>query len=477
MGIDNFAIRLNKPSGVYYAGETLSGNVQFITTKPYNSDGVFIKYIGRADVNWTEGYKGNTDNRSGPGQEAAVPYEAYEVYIDKLELLYSPPDGKLTANKYSLPFSIKLPPHIPSSFTGSVGKIVYQVRADVHLSGIHTAASVTLPFTVLGVKDLKFEVHLHNPVAMSNNKTFSTMYHDKSLGAVSVWRKSKPIIAHLSINKQGFVSGEDILVSGVINNESDVDIKECELKLIETAQYRVGGGKKSEKITAYKCTQPAIDKESKAIWDNVPITVPCIPPSGLDGCSIITNSYSVLIRIIPCGVHFALELSCDITIGTIPFQEETVSLPIPPPSEAGYAHLTTPEASKDGYDPAPPGLPSGYPAPLSKSLPPLPVPVPSRPLSLPPLPGSKVFKVNRNAQRSSESAQTEGSREKTPIPGALIVPSAYVYLRGVKLRGVNKPKSYQSIHKTSTNKRDEDDDQASYVSEYNNSPRSIRTFC
>ena len=419
---------------------------------------------------------GNKDNRNGPGQEAAIPYEAYEVYIDKLELLYSPPDSKLTANKYSLPFSIKLPQHIPSSFTGCVGKIVYQVRADVHLSGIHTAASVTLPFTVLGVKDLKFDANLQNPVAMSNNKTFSTMHHDKSLGAGSVWRKSKPIIAHLSIDKQGFVSGEDILVSGVINNESDVDIKGCELKLIQTAQYRVGGGKKSEKTTAYKCTQPAIDKESKAIWENVPITVPCIPPSGLDGCSIITNSYSVLIRIIPCGVHFALELSCDITIGTVPFEEEPVS--IPPPSEAEYAHLTTPETSKAGYDPAPPGLPSGYPAPLPKSLPPLPVPVPSRPLSLPPLPGSKVFKKARNAQMSSESssdglAQTEGSREKTPIPGALIVPSAY----RVYMRGVNKSKSFQSIYKSATNKRDEDDDRASFVSEYNNSPRSIRTIC
>ena len=63
MGIDNFVIRLDKPSGVYYAGETLSGNVQFITTKLYNSDGVFIKYIGRADVHWSEGYKGKIRNQ------------------------------------------------------------------------------------------------------------------------------------------------------------------------------------------------------------------------------------------------------------------------------------------------------------------------------------------------------------------------------------------------------------------------------
>ena len=54
MGIENLIVRFDNPSGVYYAGQTVSGVVQFLTTKSYQSDGVFIKYIGRADVHWTE---------------------------------------------------------------------------------------------------------------------------------------------------------------------------------------------------------------------------------------------------------------------------------------------------------------------------------------------------------------------------------------------------------------------------------------
>ena len=54
MGIENFVVRFDNPSGVYYAGQVVSGNVQFVVTKPYKSDGVFIRYMGRADVHWTE---------------------------------------------------------------------------------------------------------------------------------------------------------------------------------------------------------------------------------------------------------------------------------------------------------------------------------------------------------------------------------------------------------------------------------------
>ena len=54
MGIENLIVRFDDPSGVFYAGQTISGVVQFQTTQPYQSDGVFIKFLGRADVHWTE---------------------------------------------------------------------------------------------------------------------------------------------------------------------------------------------------------------------------------------------------------------------------------------------------------------------------------------------------------------------------------------------------------------------------------------
>lgn len=56
MGIENLVVNLANQSGsrVYYAGQVISGQVSFVTTKPYKSDGVFVKFMGMAEVQWSE---------------------------------------------------------------------------------------------------------------------------------------------------------------------------------------------------------------------------------------------------------------------------------------------------------------------------------------------------------------------------------------------------------------------------------------
>ena len=274
------------------------------------------------------------------------------MYLDQKVCLYSPPGGNLQPYNYSFPFAMQLPLHIPSSFIGSVGKIHYRVKANVHRRGMHMATNVLLPFSVVGIKDLNVFPQLQNPVKMHNQKTFGALF----------W-KSKPLTANLSINKQAFVSGESILVSGAINNESDVRIKECELKLIRHTDYYARGKKRSDKDTVYKCSQPAIEKETQANWTNVPVFVPCLPPSDLDGCHIIKTAYILLVRIVPPGMHFALELTFSITIGTIPFRQNAVPYP-QVPGGAGYAP-PMPGAGGTGYAPPMPGAGgAGYAPPM-----------------------------------------------------------------------------------------------------------------
>ena len=213
------------------------------------------------------------------------------------------------------------------------------------------ATNVLLPFSVVGIKDLNVFPQLQNPVQMHNQKTFGALF----------W-KSKPLTANLSINKQAFVSGESILVSGVINNESDVKIKECEFKLIRHTEYYAMGKKRSEKDTVYKCLQPAIEKETKANWTNVPVFVPCLPPSDLDGCHLINTAYILLVRIVPPGVHFALELTFPIVIGTVPYRQNAVPYPqvsggagyAPPMPGAGGTGYAPPMPSAGGAGSAPP---------------------------------------------------------------------------------------------------------------------------
>ena len=203
--------------------------------------------------------------------------------------------------------------------------ITYNLQGNVHRTGMHRATEVTLPFSVVSIKNLNHLPHLQQPQSIEDHKKFGMLF----------W-KSKPLSAQISINKQAFVSGENILVSGLIKNESKTKITHCDLKLIKLVKYyaqrlnsRPAGydqfhareKMRSEKQTVYKCSQPGIDKESEVTWQNVPVFVPSLPPSHMDGCNFIDIQYFLEIRIVPPGIRFPLELTFEVTIGTIPFTQ------------------------------------------------------------------------------------------------------------------------------------------------------------
>ena len=350
-----------------------------------------------------------------------VHYRSNETYLDQKICLYNPPGRQLQPYNYSFTFALQLPLQLPSSFIGTVGKITYLVRANVHRAGMHLATKVTMPFSVVGIKNLNHFPQLQRPLSLENHKKFGMLF----------W-KSKPLTAQISINKQAFVSGENILVSGLIENESDTKITHCDLKLIKLVQYHARGKTRSDKQTVYKCSQPGIDKESKANWRNVSVFVPSIPPSLLDGCSIIDIKYFLEIRIVPPGMHFALELTFNITIGTIPYHEYT-----PPAGAPGY----TPSSEYNI-----PGPSGGPPAPYHEAGP---TPVKE------PIPGSS------NIPSAPSDPSPSAPPAAVPPPYGAIQPTFGVYCGDS-----NEPPSYDSLFKGADDNEEHDDVSRSYQPKY-----------
>ena len=133
-----------------------------------------------------------------------VRYHAREVYLSTKWAVFNPPNGRLEPGVvYTFPFGYVLPPNLPSSFIGRHGSVKYFVEGHVHRKGLHMATKRLLPFSVVGIRDLNYFPGHRNPFEQLNKKTFGVLF----------W-KSKPITATLSVNKQAFVSGENILVSG-----------------------------------------------------------------------------------------------------------------------------------------------------------------------------------------------------------------------------------------------------------------------
>jgi hypothetical protein len=61
MGIDNISIQLTRPSGVYYANESVHGTVTLSTSSPISCRGFQVRFDGLAQVHW---HTGSRDTRS-----------------------------------------------------------------------------------------------------------------------------------------------------------------------------------------------------------------------------------------------------------------------------------------------------------------------------------------------------------------------------------------------------------------------------
>ena len=61
-----------------------------------------------------------------------------------------------------------------------------------------------------------------------------------------------------------------------------------------------------------------IEANSTDSWEDIPLTIPSVPPTGLGGCRIIEVTYRLLFIVRPRGCGYDLSVSLPIEIGNIP---------------------------------------------------------------------------------------------------------------------------------------------------------------
>ena len=67
-----------------------------------------------------------------------------------------------------------------------------------------------------------------------------------------------------------------------------------------------------------------IEANSTDSWEDIPLTIPSVPPTGLGGCRIIEVTYRLLFIVRPRGFGFDLSVSLPIEIGNIPLESSLV---------------------------------------------------------------------------------------------------------------------------------------------------------
>ncbi len=216
----------------------------------------------------------------------------------------------LEAGPCTFPFSIILPPNLPTSFEHMYGIIRYSIKGNIDIPWAldkHTERS----FTVISHYDLNANPALRQPYGASETKILCC-------GPC----KSDPIIATFQVMKQGFVPGETLVFSATIDNKSNKEIKELKVTLRQNIRFHATSKTKSTYRDVSVLRYPnKISQRSIEHWNNVTVQIPPIVSSSNGTCRIINVSYSIILNFDASGVAISKDVPIPITIGTIPLYD------------------------------------------------------------------------------------------------------------------------------------------------------------
>ena len=161
-----FKINLYDSYGTYMAGDVIVGKVELCILDRVKINGIKLRLLGQAKVNWTE--------KKGNGRfETSVTFNEMENYVDMVVQVLSKQNGAdlhLDAGKYCFPFEIQLPARLPTSLEHSDGRIRYFLFGTVEIPWSLNKI-VKLPITIISLLDLNRYPQLRQSHTVTNTKT------------------------------------------------------------------------------------------------------------------------------------------------------------------------------------------------------------------------------------------------------------------------------------------------------------------
>ncbi|XP_061672455.1 arrestin domain-containing protein 3-like [Syngnathoides biaculeatus] len=205
--------------GTFTSGDAVTGQVVLEVAKECKAEALYVKFKGKAEVDWTE--------RHG---QTTVTYHSKDKYFSIKHYFIQDGNGARSGQsllmnqngkKYSnllapgshvFPFSFQFPlQEMPSSFTGSAGKIVYLLETKLTRSmRIRTKDTIKIPFVTRATPNVLAEL--------------TTPQHDSKDKKMHLFN-SGTVAMDVTIEKSAFFQGEGMKVLASIQNNSNRAIK------------------------------------------------------------------------------------------------------------------------------------------------------------------------------------------------------------------------------------------------------------
>eukprot|EP00092_Neocalanus_flemingeri_P026417 GFUD01028635.1.p1 GENE.GFUD01028635.1~~GFUD01028635.1.p1 ORF type:complete len:421 (+),score=80.89 GFUD01028635.1:75-1265(+) len=339
-----FNIRLDKPSGVYFGGDVITGTVSLgLDGNGKKARGVHLTLKGKSKVHWTT--RSNKKTRHHRSEENYVNDRSYVIGDGSNEM-------QIEAGDHEFPFQFQLPLNIPSSFAGKYGKIVYNITAVVDRPWRFDHETVAF-FTVVGIYDLNLDPKAMNPQSLSDHKTLCCLCCTTG-----------PISATVKVDRSGYVPGETIFLQALADNKSSRIMTKTVVRLVQKITFKANRRDNVEEYIIFEYKKGAIAPGESDSWHDTALKIPTLPPSDLPYCNNIVIRYTLEFRVEPSGAGFDLKLKVPIVIGTIPLRStfnqfaSIPKIPSAPPPKSEDPYVSAPPASK--FPDAPPPF-SAYP--------------------------------------------------------------------------------------------------------------------
>ena len=318
-----FAIEVENGDKPFYPGQHISGKVILQCQEKKKLRGIYLTLKGRAYVHWTE------SRSEGDVRQRTDHYIAREQYFNHRINLWKGKDGDsdgeeyIQPGNYEWPFSFDLPSvPLPSSLESQCGNVRYclEARMDRPWKFDHVTK---FAFTILERVDLNLSgVNLILPCRGAGQKTLGCL----------CWA-SDPLTLTASTDRKGYCSGEQILVTAHLENNTNKEMKMLKATLRrKVTLYARGESREFKTKVSQMQTDSLIPAGQTFDWNQQPLLIPEACPPSSHTSQIIHTEYLLDVEVVVPTFSINLHVVLPITIGTVPLGSVQGNSPPPYPN-------------------------------------------------------------------------------------------------------------------------------------------------
>jgi len=245
-----------------------------------------------------------------PKKRSKHQFSGREDYIASTTYLMGSEQGSnfnMDAGTYTYTFACPIPSHCPSSFEGAYGHIRYLAKVTFLKPGASNRTH-NVGFTVLKLLDLNHENKMLREPASNEAVEYFCLMH------------TKPVQLKVTLQQQGYVPGQFMLVHAQVRNDSSSDCRKLLIMLHLRATYTADQPSlrtTSEKIMLVKRECGPVAHHAQRTYTES-LRIPATAPTCEHLSKIVRVSYEVRVVAVMNWLMANPRVIIPITIGNVP---------------------------------------------------------------------------------------------------------------------------------------------------------------